>query len=81
MTQWHLLPSLRDKNTPFVKWTKEQVCGWLEDEGLGQYVSLTRQWVTSGQTLLAATPQDIEKVRCSGGTSCWGWPVHLCVPA
>ncbi|XP_040894862.1 liprin-beta-2 isoform X2 [Toxotes jaculatrix] len=51
----------RDMNIPFSQWTKEQVCGWLEDYGLGQYVSLTRQWVENGQTLLSATPQDFEK--------------------
>uniref|UniRef100_A0A673A0Y3 PPFIA binding protein 2a n=1 Tax=Sphaeramia orbicularis TaxID=375764 RepID=A0A673A0Y3_9TELE len=53
--------SERDMNIPFSQWTKEQVCGWLEDYGLGQYVSLTRQWVENGQTLLSATPQDFEK--------------------
>ncbi|XP_071344331.1 liprin-beta-2 isoform X2 [Trachinotus anak] len=51
----------RDMNIPFSQWTKEQVCGWLEDYGLGQYVSLSRQWVENGQTLLSATPQDFEK--------------------
>ncbi|XP_044057141.1 liprin-beta-2 isoform X5 [Siniperca chuatsi] len=51
----------RDMNIPFSQWTKEQVCGWLEDYGLGQYVNLTRQWVENGQTLLSATPQDFEK--------------------
>lgn len=50
-----------DMNIPFSQWTKEQVCSWLEDYGLGQYVSLSRQWVENGQTLLAATPQDFEK--------------------
>uniref|UniRef100_A0A672PQ13 PPFIA binding protein 2 n=1 Tax=Sinocyclocheilus grahami TaxID=75366 RepID=A0A672PQ13_SINGR len=45
-------------------WTTEQVCGWLEDIGLGQYVSLARQWVNSGQTLLSATPQELEKEIC-----------------
>lgn len=50
-------------NIPFSQWTKEQVCGWLEDYGLGHYVSLSRQWVESGQTLLSASPQEIEKVR------------------
>ncbi|KAM4592664.1 liprin-beta-2 isoform 5-T5 [Odontesthes bonariensis] len=50
-----------DMNIPFSQWTKEQVCGWLEDYGLGQYVSLSRQWVENGQTLLSATPQDFEK--------------------
>lgn len=47
---------------PFSKWTTEQVCGWLEDYGLGQYANLARQWVISGQTLLSATPQELEKV-------------------
>nr|XP_046205172.1 liprin-beta-2-like isoform X1 [Oncorhynchus gorbuscha] len=53
--------SVRDMNTPFGQWTREQVCGWLEDYGLGQYVNLTRQWVDNGQTLLSARPQDFEK--------------------
>lgn len=52
-----------DMSIPFSQWTKEQVCSWLEDYGLGQYVNLTRQWVENGQTLLSATPQDFEKVR------------------
>uniref|UniRef100_A0A4W4GIR6 SAM domain-containing protein n=1 Tax=Electrophorus electricus TaxID=8005 RepID=A0A4W4GIR6_ELEEL len=51
----------RDMTVPFSKWTTEQVCGWLEDCGLGHYVNLTRQWVVSGQTLLLATPQQFEK--------------------
>ncbi|XP_016342388.1 liprin-beta-2 isoform X2 [Sinocyclocheilus anshuiensis] len=51
-------------HTSFSKWTTEQVCGWLEDSGLGQYVSLARQWVDSGQTLLSATPQELEKEIC-----------------
>ncbi|XP_037103666.1 liprin-beta-2 isoform X2 [Syngnathus acus] len=53
--------SVRDMNLPFSQWSKEQVCGWLEDYGLGHYVNLTRQWVECGQTLLSATPQDLEK--------------------
>lgn len=50
-----------DLNIPFSQWTKEQVCGWLEDYGLGQYINLTRQWIENGQTLLSASPQDFEK--------------------
>lgn len=53
----------RDMSIPFSQWTKEQVCGWLEDFGLGHYVNLTRHWVESGQTLLSASPQDFERVR------------------
>ncbi|XP_078405523.1 liprin-beta-2b isoform X4 [Cetorhinus maximus] len=50
-----------DPNAPFSQWTTEQVCTWLQDCGLGQYVALARQWVTSGQTVLSATPQELEK--------------------
>ncbi|XP_071362610.1 liprin-beta-2b isoform X8 [Trachinotus anak] len=51
----------RDLKMPFSKWSTEQVCDWLEDIGLSQYSVLARHWVTSGQTLLSATPQDLEK--------------------
>eukprot|EP00062_Callorhinchus_milii_P003910 gi/632941676/ref/XP_007885991.1/ PREDICTED: liprin-beta-2 isoform X2 [Callorhinchus milii] len=50
-----------DPKVPFAQWTTEQVCSWLQDCGLGQYAALARQWVTSGQTLLSATPQELEK--------------------
>ncbi|KAM6158674.1 liprin-beta-2 isoform 2-T2 [Rhynchocyon petersi] len=50
-----------DANAPFAQWNTERVCAWLEDFGLGQYVMFARQWVTSGHTLLTATPQDMEK--------------------
>lgn len=39
------------------------MCGWLEEIGLGQYGLLACHWVTSGETLLSATLQDLEKVR------------------
>uniref|UniRef100_A0A673Z4K4 PPFIA binding protein 2 n=1 Tax=Salmo trutta TaxID=8032 RepID=A0A673Z4K4_SALTR len=55
------LISVRDLKTPFSKWTPEQVCCWLEEYGLGQYVILARHWADSGQTLLSASPQDLEK--------------------
>ncbi|XP_060741258.1 liprin-beta-2b isoform X7 [Tachysurus vachellii] len=54
--------SARDmNNTPFSKWTCDQVCAWLEDYGLGHYVPMASQWVSSGQTLLSASPHDFEK--------------------
>ncbi|XP_058622885.1 liprin-beta-2b isoform X8 [Onychostoma macrolepis] len=53
--------SARDMNTPFSKWSCEQVCAWMEEFGLGQYVNMARQWVNSGQTLLSASSQDFEK--------------------
>ncbi|XP_073327611.1 liprin-beta-2b isoform X1 [Pagrus major] len=51
----------RDLKMPFSKWSTEQVCDWLEEIGLGQYGILARHWVTSGQTLLSASPQDLER--------------------
>ncbi|XP_066446945.1 liprin-beta-1 isoform X3 [Eleutherodactylus coqui] len=50
-----------DLDTPFAKWSKEQVCNWLRDQGLGSYVNGCKQWVVSGQTLLHASQQDLEK--------------------
>ncbi|XP_009877589.1 PREDICTED: liprin-beta-1 isoform X5 [Apaloderma vittatum] len=46
---------------PFAKWTKEQVCNWLQDQGLGSYISNGKHWILSGQTLLQASQQDLEK--------------------
>ncbi|XP_041694211.1 liprin-beta-2b isoform X6 [Coregonus clupeaformis] len=55
------LTSVWDLKTPFSKWTPEQVCCWLEEYGLDQYVILARHWANSGQTLLSASPHDLEK--------------------
>nr|DBA30355.1 TPA: hypothetical protein GDO54_006349 [Pyxicephalus adspersus] len=54
-----------DLDTPFAKWTKEQVCSWLRDQGLGSYVNSCKQWIVSGQTLLHASQQDLEKYPSS----------------
>ncbi|XP_078804322.1 liprin-beta-2b isoform X9 [Oryzias latipes] len=51
----------RDLKLPFSKWSVDQVCDWLEDIGLGQYGLFARRWVSGGQTLLSASPQDLEK--------------------
>lgn len=48
-------------DTPFAKWSKEQVCTWLREQGLGSYVNSCKQWIVSGQTLLHASQQDLEK--------------------
>ncbi|NWR60010.1 LIPB1 protein, partial [Bucorvus abyssinicus] len=53
--------SHNDLDTPFAKWTKEQVCNWLQDQGLGSYISNGKHWILSGQTLLQASQQDLEK--------------------
>ncbi|XP_065598540.1 liprin-beta-1 isoform X13 [Cyrtonyx montezumae] len=53
--------SRSELDMPFAKWTKEQVCNWLQDQGLGSYISNGRHWILSGQTLLQASQQDLEK--------------------
>ncbi|XP_060050545.1 liprin-beta-1 isoform X3 [Erinaceus europaeus] len=50
-----------DLDMPFAKWTKEQVCSWLVEQGLGSYLNSGKHWITSGQTLLQASQQDLEK--------------------
>uniref|UniRef100_A0A8B9HN81 PPFIA binding protein 1a n=1 Tax=Astyanax mexicanus TaxID=7994 RepID=A0A8B9HN81_ASTMX len=48
-------------DTPFARWSKEQVCMWLQDQGLGLYLNHAQQWIRSGQTLLNASQHDLEK--------------------
>nr|XP_048288647.1 liprin-beta-1 isoform X3 [Myodes glareolus] len=50
-----------DLDMPFAKWTKEQVCSWLAEQGLGSYLNSGKHWIISGQTLLQASQQDLEK--------------------
>ena len=47
---------------PFAQWNGDQVCGWLQGAGLGQYVAQGQEWIRSGNTLLQATQGDLEKV-------------------
>ncbi|XP_074444015.1 liprin-beta-1 isoform X9 [Larus michahellis] len=53
--------SRNELDMPFAKWTKEQVCNWLQDQGLGSYINNGKHWILSGQTLLQASQQDLEK--------------------
>ncbi|XP_051238243.1 liprin-beta-1b isoform X6 [Dicentrarchus labrax] len=50
-----------DVDAPFARWSKDQVCDWLQDQGLGLYVNMARVWISSGQTLLQASQQDLER--------------------
>ncbi|XP_053916051.1 liprin-beta-1 isoform X7 [Cuculus canorus] len=53
--------SHNELDMPFAKWTKEQVCNWLQDQGLGSYINNGKHWILSGQTLLQASQPDLEK--------------------
>ncbi|XP_026081621.1 liprin-beta-1-like [Carassius auratus] len=48
-------------DSPFSRWSKEQVCVWLQNQGLDLYVNQAQQCISSGQTLLKASPHDLEK--------------------
>ncbi|XP_062860274.1 liprin-beta-1b isoform X2 [Trichomycterus rosablanca] len=48
-------------DAPFARWSREQVCDWMQEQGLGLYANLARQWISSGQTLLQASTHDLEK--------------------
>ncbi|XP_020665703.3 liprin-beta-1 isoform X12 [Pogona vitticeps] len=50
-----------DLDMPFAKWTKEQVCSWLQEQGLGSYIGNGKHWILCGQTLLQASQSDLEK--------------------
>ncbi|XP_041746594.1 liprin-beta-1 isoform X8 [Coregonus clupeaformis] len=50
-----------DLDTPFARWSKEQVCDWLQEQGLGLYLNMAHMWISSGQTLLQASQQDLER--------------------
>lgn len=52
-----------DVDAPFAHWSKDQVCEWLQEQGLGLYVNMARTWISSGQTLLQASQMDLERVR------------------
>lgn len=55
-------------DVPFSQWSKDEVCGWLQEQGLGLYVAQCQSWVKSGQTILQASQHDLEKVRASSRT-------------
>ncbi|CAN9508467.1 unnamed protein product [Ophioblennius macclurei] len=48
-------------DVPFARWSPEEVCAWLQDQGLGVYAVQGRAWIKSGQTLLQASQHDLEK--------------------
>ncbi|XP_049617156.1 liprin-beta-1 isoform X2 [Syngnathus scovelli] len=46
---------------PFSRWTREDVCEWLHQQGLGLYAAAAHDWIRSGQSLLQASQHDLEK--------------------
>ncbi|KAM6895678.1 liprin-beta-1-like [Xenentodon cancila] len=48
-------------DVPFSRWSKEDVCVWLHEQGLGLYVAQGQNWIKSGQSLLQTSQHDLEK--------------------
>ncbi|CAG7834211.1 unnamed protein product [Allacma fusca] len=46
---------------PITSWDSEAVVAWLNFLGLGMYANEVKRWVKSGQQLLDATTQELEK--------------------
>ncbi|RZC32175.1 liprin-beta-1, partial [Asbolus verrucosus] len=46
---------------PFAEWDTENICDWLQDLSLDQYISEAKRWVKSGQQLQESPISDIEK--------------------
>lgn len=55
-------------DVPFSRWSKDEVCAWLQEQGLGLYAAQCQSWLKSGHTLLQASQHDLEKVRSPAGS-------------
>uniref|UniRef100_A0A4W6C6E2 PPFIA binding protein 1a n=1 Tax=Lates calcarifer TaxID=8187 RepID=A0A4W6C6E2_LATCA len=58
---WSREPKHNAVDVPFSRWSKEDVCAWLHEQGLGLYAAQGQSWIKSGQTLLQASQHDLEK--------------------
>uniref|UniRef100_A0A8C6V5I5 PPFIA binding protein 1a n=1 Tax=Neogobius melanostomus TaxID=47308 RepID=A0A8C6V5I5_9GOBI len=58
---WSHEPKHQAVGVPFSQWSKEEVCVWLHEQGLGLYADQGQSWLKSGQTLLHASQHDLEK--------------------
>ncbi|RVE56570.1 hypothetical protein OJAV_G00222500 [Oryzias javanicus] len=58
---WSREPKHNSAEAPFSRWSKEEVCAWLQEQGLGLYAAQGQNWIKSGQTLLQASQHDLEK--------------------
>uniref|UniRef100_A0A6Q2YR47 SAM domain-containing protein n=1 Tax=Esox lucius TaxID=8010 RepID=A0A6Q2YR47_ESOLU len=51
----------KNVDAPFAQWSREEVCVWLQELGLGLHVAQAQQWIRSGETLLQASQHDLDK--------------------
>ncbi|CAG5927397.1 unnamed protein product [Menidia menidia] len=58
---WSREPKHNAVDVPFSRWSKEEVCAWLHEQGLGLCVAHGQSWIKSGQTLLQASQHDLDK--------------------
>uniref|UniRef100_A0A1Y1LCX5 SAM domain-containing protein n=1 Tax=Photinus pyralis TaxID=7054 RepID=A0A1Y1LCX5_PHOPY len=52
---------LTKPDKPFPEWDTENICDWLQDLGLEQYISEAKRWIKNGQQLQEVPIQEIEK--------------------
>ncbi|AWO98216.1 putative liprin-beta-1-like [Scophthalmus maximus] len=48
-------------DVPFSRWSRDDVCDWLHEQGLGFCAVQGQSWIKSGQSLLQASQHDLEK--------------------
>uniref|UniRef100_A0A8D2ZUP6 SAM domain-containing protein n=1 Tax=Scophthalmus maximus TaxID=52904 RepID=A0A8D2ZUP6_SCOMX len=48
-------------DVPFSRWSRDDVCDWLHEQGLGFCAAQGQSWIKSGQSLLQASQHDLEK--------------------
>lgn len=55
-------PQLTPKpDKPFAEWDTENICDWLQDLGLDQYITDAKRWVKNGQQLQECSIAEVEK--------------------
>ncbi|XP_073996386.1 liprin-beta 1 isoform X3 [Rhodnius prolixus] len=65
---------------PFAEWTTDNICDWLKEMGLDGSLTEAKRWVKSGQTLLSATPHEIDK-ELNIKNALLRKKLHLCLEA
>ncbi|KAG7497512.1 liprin-beta-1-like [Solea senegalensis] len=58
---WSRQPKVSAVDVPFSRWSREEVCEWLHEQGLGSFAAQGQSWIRSGHTLLQASQHDLEK--------------------
>ncbi|XP_056632036.1 uncharacterized protein LOC130442070 isoform X2 [Diorhabda sublineata] len=58
---WSEPQIVQKPDKPFSEWDTENICDWLQDLGLDNYITEAKRWVQNGQQLQEASINEIEK--------------------